>query len=106
MSGHDHLYQHNILNYGPGEQIHFLVGGGGGAPTRRVKSEEAHERCQQYYTAAGLDVDFFKYERIYHYYVIDIESDQLNINVVEVTGDPNNPTRSVEKIVVGSGDND
>jgi hypothetical protein len=102
MSGHDHLYQHNILNHPSGENIHFLVGGGGGAPTRRVKSESTRENCRQYYESVGLDVDFYRHERIHHYYLIDINQRELTVEVIEVTGDDDDPTRPVEKIIISN----
>lgn len=100
MSGHDHLYQHNILRYGGGEQMHFLVGGGGGAPVRRVKSESKRADCRRYFESIGMDVDFSNHRSIYHYYLINVTTQKLSIDVFEIAGDASSPVKPAETIVV------
>jgi hypothetical protein len=43
-----------------------------------------------------MDVSFYRLEEIHHYFVVDIDRGELNIEVVEVTGDVDQPTRQVE----------
>jgi hypothetical protein len=100
MSGHDHSYQHNVLRKSRGGLIHFLVGGGGGAPVRMVESAGTRDACRRYFKSVGMDVDFLNHQSIYHYYVIGINGGRMVIDVIEVTGEDAEPVRPVESIVI------
>ena len=102
FSGHDHLYQHNKLQSPNGNQIHFLGGGGGGAPLRDIVDMQTQKRRQQNFENEGFKILPVNQERIYHYYRVRIESDKLTIEVFEVADVLEEPIRLAEKIVIDS----
>ena len=98
FSGHDHLYQHSILNYNDDKQIHFIVGGGGGTPLRGEPDREAQMSVQQHFIDEGLDISYEKQAMIYHYYLVQVNSGEIEIKVVEVTMEKEHLTRLVDEI--------
>jgi hypothetical protein len=100
FSGHDHLYQHNILYTWTGRRIHFIVGGGGGTPLRRAPSDSRMFRIQRTFEDEQLDVIGLSIEKMHHYYIVDIMKDTMTIDVMEVTGDSGEPERLFERITV------
>jgi len=100
LSGHDHLYQHNILDVDEGRKIHFIVGGGGGVPLRKPVNTKKQIKYQQHFKSEGLDVRIARQEEIYHYYIIEVTSNEMTIKVHEVTGKIESPIRLVENIGV------
>ncbi|MCP4583606.1 MAG: hypothetical protein GY839_18510 [candidate division Zixibacteria bacterium] len=100
FSGHDHLYQHNLLSYGSMEQIHFLVGGGGGVPLRKVANSKHLAEIKKQYESQGFAIVAAKQERFFHYYVVDINDRTLTIQSREIIDNPEQPTRPIETIVI------
>ncbi len=105
LCSHEHLYEHSILQYPDGEdagrhEIHFVVCGGGGVPLRTRTSQEKLERYLDNYCAEGLDVALVKHEDIYHYCLVEITPDKVSVQVIEVTGKPEEPVKVAEEIVV------
>ena len=98
LSGHDHLYQHNVLRYGDDKHMHFIVGGGGGTPLREKQDKETQMNFQQHFMNEGLDVSLVNQGMIYHYYSVQVNSSELVIKVIEVTMEEEMPTRLVEEI--------
>jgi len=100
FSGHDHLYQHNVLKYGNGKQMHFLVGGGGGAHLRNLSSDKQLQKRRQDFETEGLTVTQVIQNKSYHYYVVKISDEFLDIQSTEVTDDPQSPLKPIETIVI------
>jgi hypothetical protein len=103
LCGHEHLYEHNILRYSLNEhaterEIHFIVSGSGGAPTRACNDECKLKKFLQGYLDEGFNVFLVKQEEIYNYCLIEITLDKVTIQVMEVTGDSTHPLRLVEEI--------
>ena len=105
LCSHEHLYEHSILRY-PGDEdagsrdIHFVVSGGGGVPLRTRTSQEKLEGFIDNYRAEGLDVALVKQEEIFHYCLVKVAPDRVSIQVIEVTGKPEEPLKLAEEIVV------
>ena len=124
LCGHEHLYEHNILQCSQyehaknnarlsdkdpvgtgrlnatGGEIHFVVTGSGGAPTRAPSDERKLEKCLQSYRAEGFNVLLVKQEEIYNYCLMEITPDEVTIQVMEVTGDSTHPLRLVDEILI------
>ena len=105
LCGHEHLYEHNILRYSPDEhaterEIHFIVTGSAGAPTRAPSDERKLEKFLQGYRDEGFNVFLVKQEEIYNYCLMEITPDEVTIQIVEVTGDSTHPLRFVEEILI------
>ena len=98
LSGHDHLYQHSILRYSEGRHMHFIVGGGGGTPLRERSDPDVQVNYQQHFISEGFDISLLNQAMIYHYYVVQVNSSELVIHVIEVTMEKEKPTRLVEEI--------
>ena len=105
FSGHDHLYQHSISQYGEGNQIHFIVGGGGGTPLREQPDQETLMRCQQHFINEGFDISLLNQAMIFHYCLVQVTTNALVINVMEVTSEKDHPIRLAEKIRIQKGTN-
>ncbi|MEE9554955.1 MAG: metallophosphoesterase [candidate division Zixibacteria bacterium] len=93
FSGHDHYYQHNVLfpeisAASTGNEIHFVVGGGGGTPLRLLSDSETITRYTREFEKQGLNVIQQKQLQEYHYSLVTISSDTLSVKVFEATGDP------------------
>ncbi|MBD3288501.1 hypothetical protein GF337_06815 [candidate division KSB1 bacterium] len=86
FSGHEHYYQHNILEK-EGNMIHFLVGGGGGTPLRNPPDEETKNLILEEYQRMGHNVRNISQSKIYHYYIVNIESNKMTIDVIKVNYD-------------------
>ena len=100
FSGHDHLYQHNVLKYGTGEQMHFLVGGGGGGHLRNLSNDEQLLKRRQDFEAEGLAVTQIIQRKSYHYYAVEIYENFMTIQSTEVANDPQSPLSPIETIVI------
>ena len=100
FSGHDHLYQHNILKYDQDSQIHFLVGGGGGVPVRDLPSQRRINKFHQNFKKAKLNISIAKHEKIHHYYLTEVDSNNIKIKVIEVTRQKESPIRIAEEILL------
>jgi hypothetical protein len=91
FSGHDHLYQHNILTFennptAATDTIHFIVGGGGGAYLREESDPEKVEALINHYADLGFDVDQMAQKKNYHYSVVSVSSEKLSATVYGVFG--------------------
>jgi hypothetical protein len=107
LCSHEHLYEHSIIRYLDGEDagsrdIHFVVSGGGGVPLRTQTSQEKLERYLDNYRTEGLDVALVKHEAFFHYCLVEITSDKVSVQVIEVTGKPEEPVRLAEEIVIAA----
>ena len=100
FSGHDHLYQHSIVRYDQNRETHFIVGGGGGTPLRDVPDEGTRAAYLRHFQNEGFDVSLQTVAKIYHYCLVRVNADRCSIHVVQVTGEKDQPTRSVEQIEI------
>ncbi|UCE19914.1 MAG: metallophosphoesterase [Gemmatimonadota bacterium] len=98
FSGHDHLYQHSVLQCGDQQRVHLIVGGGGGATLRGGYDPEVQMKYQQHFVNEGLDVSLLNQAMIYHYYCVQVNASELVIKVIEVTMKEEQPTSLVEEI--------
>jgi hypothetical protein len=98
FSGHEHVYQHNILEHDSGIATHFLVGGGGGTPLRELPGKKAQRKMQRHFEEQGFHVAPIRQEKLYHFYQIAVANNELSIKVQEVTGKKGTPIRLVEYI--------
>ncbi len=96
FSGHEHSYQHNTST-SEGSKIHFLVGGGGGTPLRNPPDEETQFNILNEYKQEGHDVQNISLAKIYHYYTINIENNEMTIKVMKVSKNIELP---IEKIKI------
>jgi hypothetical protein len=98
FSGHDHLYQHNVLRFGRDEQMHFVIGGGGGGPLHHLLDVEEQARIQEIFREDGFDVQAVRQERVHHYWFVEVRHEEILIQVLEVTGQEGSPVRPMEEI--------
>ena len=102
LAGHDHLYEHDTVrlsDYG-GPGTHVAISGGAGAPLRSGTKPSRVAECCQVFSEDGLDVAMIRQMEIYHYFLVDIDSDKITIHVMEVTGDPEEPVKLADEIVI------
>ncbi|UCC81072.1 MAG: metallophosphoesterase [Candidatus Zixiibacteriota bacterium] len=90
FSGHDHLYQHNILTFESGsaaenDTIHFIVGGGGGAYLREENSPEKIMAIANHYKDLGYAVNQLAQKKSYHYSLVSVSNERLSVTVYEVS---------------------
>ena len=107
LSGHDHIYEHNIvqLSGDDGPSIHVLISGGAGSPLRSGTDPTRTAECCQVFSEEGLDAALVRQVEIYHYCLVDIDPDKITIRVMETTGDPKDPVILADEIVI-KGSND
>lgn len=102
LSGHDHFYQHKKLRISTGKEMHFLIIGGGGVPLRDPYDEESKAKIREVFEKAGLDVRPVSEGKIFHYLLMSVNEEVLTIEVIEVTGDEETPTRIFEEISIAN----
>ena len=101
ISGHDHLYQHTVMK-NSGDDIHFIVGGGGGGPLRDPASPKQVDRYMAEFAGEGYDLELLKQESMLHYLQVDFNWQTLSIDTYGVTGDDDFPVRLIDNIVLYS----
>ena len=106
LAGHDHLYQHTVVRStdhdGPG--IRVVISGGAGSPLRSGTKPGRVAECCQLLSEGGLDVALIREAEIYHYCLVEIDSEKITIKVMAVTGDPENPVRLSDEIIIEESD--
>ncbi|MBD3168596.1 MAG: hypothetical protein GF307_03865 [candidate division Zixibacteria bacterium] len=103
LSGHEHYYQHNILNYDSNDQnraIHFVVSSGGGVPLREAPSESAISKRLEEYERQGYDIGVVKQESVFHYTVIDVAENTLSVKTYEVPEKPGNSITLLDDLLI------
>lgn len=116
--GHEHFYQHSVL-YPPvstttnfqsesdskdgsdaeaeiAQAMHIIVAGSGGAPTRSILKKQDLDYAFKALKTQGFKVELIRHEEIYNYIRVSCRSDYLFLEVLQVTGDPDEPLRQVE----------
>jgi len=100
FSGHEHIYQHNMLTLEDGRNIHFLLGGGGGTPLRHFIDEKTRHKFNHWFSNQGFEISLLNQARIHHYYLTEIYGDTLSVKILEVTGNKELPTKVFEEIKI------
>lgn len=105
FSGHEHIYEHNVLRYKldgnlPDGEIHFIVSGGAGVPLRDATRRRKMEGFMQNYRDQGFDARSVQQEKVYHYCLVNINPDEVKIEVIEVTGNPAQPSKLTEQVLI------
>ena len=90
FSGHDHLYQHNIVTYDDPsvvklDTLHFIIGGGGGALLREEHSPEQIKVITEHYAHLGFTVHQLVQKKSYHYSLVSVSNDILTVTVYKVS---------------------
>ena len=87
IAGHEHFYEHNILKFvseGKNYNMHILVTGGGGTPLRPlvplIKVKNWLERDMK----DGYEVEMVNRAEEYHYCIVSVSENGINIEVVSV----------------------
>jgi hypothetical protein len=102
FSGHDHLYQHVVVQRssgaaGGGSGIHFIVSSGGGAPIRDRPGEERETEQIAKYRADGIDCALVKVAETHHYCLVRVSSSELSVQTIAVTGDADTTGRVIDE---------
>jgi hypothetical protein len=104
FSGHQHMYEHNLLNFentfGQEALVHFVVTGGGGAPLHDAYKNDEIAECRANYAGEGLDATCVIQEVAYNYCVVKTMADQMTVEVFQVSDSPLTDGRLLDRIVV------
>ena len=92
LSGHDHIYQHNVLHWKDGEKtpdkdIHFMVSSGGGTVLRKKTSRKRMSYLTEKYRSEGFIVKALMQEKTYRYCVVSVSPDQIIVQTFAVSED-------------------
>jgi predicted phosphodiesterase len=103
LSGHEHLYEHNVVRYrydDADRELHQVISSGGGVPPRRVaRSDEFEERMARY-EDWGLDVENLIQNARYHYTEVRATDDQLILDTYAVLDEDPERTERIERIAI------
>ncbi|MCH7818591.1 MAG: metallophosphoesterase [Candidatus Marinimicrobia bacterium] len=87
IAGHEHYYEHNVLKYvseGKNYNMHVLVTGGGGTPIRPLVSLSKVNKWLDEDMQEGYEVEMVNRAEEYHYCIISVTENGINIEVVKV----------------------
>jgi len=98
LSGHDHLYQHIVLQHDSGKETYFLINGSGGTPLRDLTDSKTLRKYQKAFKENGLQCELINQGKIYQYSTIEINFEQVLVKVFKVTGKEESSTLFVEEI--------
>ena len=87
IAGHEHYYEHNVLKYlkdGKNYNMHIVVSGGGGTPVRPLVSLSKVNKWLDRDTQDGYEVDMVNRAEEYHYCIVSVSENGINIEVVKV----------------------
>ncbi len=107
FSGHDHVYQRNVLKSLPGvdsdrSAMNFIVSSGGGTTIREVTKDEKMNMLKQLYLKEGYDVDPVVQISEYHYCLVDITSETMTITTYAVTEVETTERPVLDRIVINN----
>lgn len=96
LSGHEHVYQHSVVRHAGDERsdapaLHVVITSGGGAPVRPLADPDGIERMLEYYRRQGMDVRPVRQERVYHYSVVDVSENRLQVDTYRVEASGTTP---------------
>ena len=87
IAGHEHYYEHNVLKYVSEDKnynMHILVTGGGGTPLRPLVSLGKVNKWLERDLHDGYEVDMVNRAEEYHYCIVSVSENGINIKVVKV----------------------
>ncbi len=86
FSGHDHIYQRNVLESGdrPEGDIHFIVSSGGGVPLRDLTSIKEMGIIGEFYSNEGIEVMSESHFKAFHYCIVQVDSAEMQIRTYTV----------------------
>jgi hypothetical protein len=105
FSGHDHIYQHNTISWQEEgntttREMHFIISSGGGVALRELPKPATITRLQQRYLESGWQVHSVMLEKVFHYCLVNVDSNLLSVEVIEVGGMHGELQRTLEEIVI------
>ena len=105
FSGHEHLYQHNLLRYrgeagGDPKLMHQIISSGGGTPPRPAALPAAIERRKDLYEEQQMDVIPVKQKSVFHYTKVHITDAQMLIETMEVDQYGAHEESLLERIII------
>ena len=89
IAGHEHYYEHNVLKFvseGKDYNMHILVTGGGGTPVRSLVSLRKVNKWLERDMHDGYEVEMVNRAEEYHYCIVSVSENGINIEVVSVEG--------------------
>lgn len=87
FSGHEHIYQHNILHStgaGTDRDLHIVVSSGGGVPLRYLPDPAMFDQQMQYFNDNGFDIESVMMQRCFHYTRVEVTDSVLTIKTYKV----------------------
>jgi len=104
FSGHEHVFERNILKYknhesDNEEEIQIIITGGGGSPIRDITDPEKMQDYLDHFKNEGLNITHVRQDGIHHYCVVEIDSQKIKIDVMEVRKNTQEKIR-LEEIIV------
>lgn len=102
LSGHEHHYEHYVLNYQKEgkQEMHFVVGGGGGVPLRNIPDQTVIDRYLIEYSNNGFDVEQVKLEKIFNYSLVEVEAERVTVKTYRVPISGENAVILVEEFII------
>jgi predicted phosphodiesterase len=103
VTGHQHMYEHNVLTSIGGEAVeplHVIITGGGGSPLHRASTASGRDEYRMGYRNEGLEVACKVQESVYNYCVLEVDDERLTITAYEVTKDPEETGRQIERVTI------
>ncbi|NIM98006.1 MAG: hypothetical protein GTO24_08000 [candidate division Zixibacteria bacterium] len=100
LSGHDHLYQHNLLRCGSDQKMHLVITGGGGGPLRGIVDAKTESELLAQFQEEGWDVYLVQSKEVHHFCLVQVHRERLIIRAFEVREDSERPTELIEEIII------
>ncbi len=105
FSGHEHIYQHNVLHMKDADSehdLHIVVTSGGGVPLRYLPDEKMFDSQMQYFSDNGYDVESVSMERCFHYCRVTVQPTELVIETIRVNAQNPEDQTLMETITIDS----
>ena len=104
FSGHDHIYQRNVLHYEknenfPRDNIQFLVSSGAGTTIRPANSFRKREKLRNMYSEDGYNVTHDSHVSAYHYTVVSIDPNKMAIRTFGIPIDNPEEEYLIDEVV-------
>jgi hypothetical protein len=104
LSGHQHLYEHNILEAVDGKPLasplNVIISGGAGSPLQPGADEEEIDAQARSYRGEGFDVANLTQYVVYNYCRVNVSPDAMTIEVYEVPDKSDARAVLIDSIVV------
>ncbi len=103
FSGHDHLYQRNILKDAsgdPSEDIHFIVSSSGGVALRDPTPIDKVKLIRQSYRDQGIDVIPEVQFKAYHYCVVDVDETSMRVTTYTIDEEDPEDKQVLDEVII------